>query len=90
MDLAVDAAIAGSGIIYLFDEWLRPALDSGKLEPLLQTWWLTFSGPWLYYSDRRLIPAPLKAFIDFVREKNEREKTQPYQLKPCGTRENPA
>lgn len=70
MDLAVEAAIAGSGVIYLFDEWLRPALDSGRLEPLLQPWWLTFSGPWLYYNDRRLIPAPLQAFIDFVREKN--------------------
>ena len=44
-DLAVEAAIAGSGVIYLFDEWLRPALDNGRLEPLLQPWWLTFSGP---------------------------------------------
>jgi len=78
MDLAVDAAIAGSGVIYLFDEWLRPALDSGKLEPLLQPWWLTFSGPWLYYNDRRLIPAPLQAFIDFVREINAREKPVSY------------
>ncbi|WP_442797171.1 LysR substrate-binding domain-containing protein [Pantoea vagans] len=78
MDLAVEAAIAGSGVIYLFDEWLRPALDSGRLEPLLQPWWLTFSGPWLYYNDRRLIPAPLQAFIDFVRETNAREKPVSY------------
>lgn len=78
MDLAVEAAIAGSGVIYLFDEWLRPALDSGQLEPLLQPWWLTFSGPWLYYNDRRLIPAPLQAFIDFVRETNAREKPVSY------------
>lgn len=78
MDLAVEAAIAGSGVIYLFDEWLRPALDNGRLEPLLQPWWLTFSGPWLYYNDRRLIPAPLQAFIDFVREINAREKPVSY------------
>jgi DNA-binding transcriptional LysR family regulator len=70
MDLAVEAAIAGSGIIYLFEEWLQPCFDNGKLEPLLQPWWLSFSGPWLYYNDRRLIPAPLQAFIDFVREDN--------------------
>ncbi|UJL39918.1 LysR family transcriptional regulator [Pantoea agglomerans] len=82
MDLAVEAAIAGSGVIYLFDEWLRPALDSGRLEPLLQPWWLTFSGPWLYYNDRRLIPAPLQAFIDFVREKNGREKTSAIPAEP--------
>src|SRR5580692_6150552 len=30
-DLAVDAAIAGSGIIYLFEDWLRPYLDRGAL-----------------------------------------------------------
>ena len=82
MDLAVEAAIAGSGVIYLFDEWLRPALDSGRLEPLLQPWWLTFSGPWLYYNDRRLIPAPLQAFIDFVREKNGRENNSAIPAKP--------
>jgi hypothetical protein len=28
-DLAVDAAIAGTGIIYLFEDWLRPHLDGG-------------------------------------------------------------
>lgn len=82
MDLAVEAAIAGSGVIYLFDEWLRPALDSGRLEPLLQPWWLTFSGPWLYYNDRRLIPAPLQVFIDFVREKNGRENNSAIPAKP--------
>ncbi|WLS77884.1 LysR family transcriptional regulator [Erwinia pyri] len=68
MDLAVETAIAGGGILYLFEEWLKPAFESGKLEPVMQPWWLTFPGPWLYYPDRRLIPAPLRAFIDFVRE----------------------
>jgi DNA-binding transcriptional LysR family regulator len=66
-DLAVDAAIAGTGIIYLFDAWLRPHFESGALEPVLEPWWQPFSGPFLYYSGRRLVPAPLRAFIDFVR-----------------------
>ncbi|TDQ20210.1 DNA-binding transcriptional LysR family regulator [Raoultella sp. BIGb0149] len=70
VDLAVDSAIAGIGVIYLFEEWLRPAIASGQLEPILQPWWLSFSGPYLYYNDRRLIPVPLQAFIDFVREMN--------------------
>ena len=26
-----------------------------------------FSGPFLYYSGRRLVPAPLRAFVDFVK-----------------------
>jgi DNA-binding transcriptional LysR family regulator len=65
-DLAVDAAVAGVGIISLFEDWLRPHLDSGALEPVLEEWWQPFSGPFLYYSDRRLVPPPLRAFIDFV------------------------
>lgn len=68
MDLAVENAVAGGGMIYLFEEWLKPQFESGKLQPVMQPWWLTFPGPWLYYPDRRLIPAPLRAFIDFIRE----------------------
>jgi DNA-binding transcriptional LysR family regulator len=67
-DLAVDAAVAGLGIICLFEDWLRPHLDSGALEPVLESWWQRFSGPFLYYSGRRLLPAPLRAFIDFIKE----------------------
>jgi DNA-binding transcriptional LysR family regulator len=66
-DLAVDAAIAGTGIIYLFEDWLRPHLNSGALLPVLEPWWLPFSGPFLYYPGRRLVPAPLRAFIDFIK-----------------------
>ncbi|MGN6141967.1 MAG: LysR substrate-binding domain-containing protein [Mesorhizobium sp.] len=66
-DLAVDAAIAGTGIVYLFEDWLRPHLDSGLLEGVLEPWWQSFSGPFLYYPGRRLVPPPLRAFIDFVR-----------------------
>lgn len=65
-DLLVDVAIAGGGIIHLFEDWLRPALGSGGLEPVLPGWWQSFSGPFLYFSGRRLIPPPLRAFLDFV------------------------
>lgn len=65
-DLAVDAALAGTGIVYLFEDWLRPYFDRGELEPVLEPWWLSFSGPFLYYPGRRLLPAPLRAFVDFV------------------------
>ena len=66
-DLAVEAAIRGTGIVYLFEDWLRPHLDSGALEPVLEPWWQRFSGPCLYYPGRRLLPAPLRAFIDFIK-----------------------
>ena len=67
VDLAVDAAIGGLGIIHLFEGWLRPHLESGALKPVLEPWWQGFPGPFLYYPGRRHLPAPLRAFIDFVR-----------------------
>ncbi|KPH07615.1 LysR family transcriptional regulator (plasmid) [Rhizobium acidisoli] len=66
-DLTVDAAISGTGIICVFEDWLRPHFESGALEPILEPWWQRFSGPFLYYPGRRLVPAPLRAFIDFVK-----------------------
>lgn len=65
-DLAVDAALAGTGIVHLFEDWLRPHLDSGTLEPILQPWWRPFTGPFLYYPSRTYMPAPLRAFVQFV------------------------
>src|SRR5690606_3491591 len=67
-DLEVAAAVAGTGIIYTFEEYLRPLLDSGRLLPVLEAWWQWFNGPYLYYNDRRHVPAPLRAFIDFLRQ----------------------
>ena len=66
-DLAVAASIAGSGIVHLFEDWLRPHLEAGTLEPILQPWWQEFSGPFLYYPGRRLMPAPLRVFVDFIK-----------------------
>lgn len=66
-DLATSAAVAGLGIVYHFEEWLRPHLDSGALEPVLAPWWQSFPGPFLYYPGRRHLPAPLRAFVDFIK-----------------------
>ncbi|TDH61984.1 LysR family transcriptional regulator [Dankookia rubra] len=66
-DLAVAAAVAGTGIVALFEDWLRPHLDSGALEPVLEAWWPSFPGPFLYFPGRRLVPAPLRAFVDFIK-----------------------
>ncbi|MEI9989926.1 MAG: LysR family transcriptional regulator [Rhizomicrobium sp.] len=68
-DLIVDAAIAGLGIVHHFEAWLRAALDSGALVPVLEPWWQEFSGPFLYYPGRRHLPAPLRAFVDFIKSK---------------------
>jgi len=76
-DLAISAAIAGLGIIHLFEDWLRPALDDGALVPVLKPWWQSFSGPFLYYPGRRHLPAPLRAFIDFIKSKPPSRSRRP-------------
>jgi DNA-binding transcriptional LysR family regulator len=72
MDLAVDMAVAGVGIIGLFEEWLQPHIEAGRLVPVLPGWWSPFPGPFLYYSGRRLVPPPLRAFLEFIRSAQQR------------------
>ncbi len=68
VDLAIEAAVAGCGVIHLFEDWLRPYLASGALVGVLEDWWQDFSGPFLYYPGRRYVPGPLRAFVDFIRK----------------------
>ncbi|MGV7175673.1 LysR substrate-binding domain-containing protein [Xanthomonas axonopodis] len=67
IELAIQAAIAGSGIMHLFEQWLQPQFDAGALEPILRPWWQPFQGPYLYYPNRTLTPPALRAFIEFVK-----------------------
>jgi DNA-binding transcriptional LysR family regulator len=69
-DVALAAALDGVGIAYLFDHQVRPLLASGQLVRLLAAWTPPFPGFYLYYPGRRHIPAPLRAFVDFVRASN--------------------
>jgi len=67
VDLGLEAALAGVGVIHLFEGWLRPHLAAGTLVPVLADWWQPFPGPFLYHPSRRLVPPPLRAFIDHLR-----------------------
>ncbi len=69
IDLEISAAVAGLGVIKCFEGYLAPALARGALVPVLEDWWQSFSGPFLYYAGRRHIPAPLRAFIDFIKSR---------------------
>ncbi|MEF2074105.1 LysR substrate-binding domain-containing protein [Consotaella aegiceratis] len=65
--LEVAAAVAGLGVIVSFEEYLAPALQRGDLVPVLEDWCEEFTGPRLYYPSRRHMPAPLRAFVDFIK-----------------------
>jgi DNA-binding transcriptional LysR family regulator len=68
-DLLIEAAVAGLGVVHLFEDWLKPHIESGALETILDDWCQSFSGPRLYYAGRRYLPTPLRAFVDFIRER---------------------
>jgi DNA-binding transcriptional LysR family regulator len=67
LELELAAAIGGLGVIGTFEEFVAPAIANGELEPVLEEWAESFSGPFLYYPSRRHMPAPLRAFIDFIK-----------------------
>jgi DNA-binding transcriptional LysR family regulator len=67
IEMLLAAAGAGLGIMLSFEEVVAPLIAEGRLVPLLADWWVEFPGPFLYCHDRRLMPAPLRAFIDHLR-----------------------
>jgi len=73
LDLLINTAVAGLGIVRIFEELLQPHFDQGTLEPVLKTWSQSFSGPFLYYPGRRHLPAPLRAFVDFIKDQGSWE-----------------
>lgn len=60
------AAPDGIGLAYGFERQVTQDIAAGHL-PVLPKVWPPFPGFHLYYSDRRQMPAKLRAFIDYCR-----------------------
>ncbi|MBO9707240.1 MAG: LysR family transcriptional regulator [Caulobacter sp.] len=67
VELEIAAAEAGLGLLATFEGFVAQAIAAGRLETVLDDWLPPFSGPYLYYPSRRHMPAPLRAFVDFVK-----------------------
>ena len=69
VDLLVRAARDGIGVGYVAEAYITQDLAAGTLVPLLTDWSPSRNHWYLYYASRHLLPAPLKVFIQFLREK---------------------
>lgn len=64
--LLLTAALAGVGVAVAMEELVAEDLAAGRLIPLLEPWWPSMPGFYLYHPTRVNTPRKLRAFIDFV------------------------
>ena len=62
-----DAALAGAGLAYLPEEFVREHLASGRLIEVLADWRKTFEGYHLYYANRREASSAFSLLVDALR-----------------------
>ncbi|MCQ8239289.1 LysR family transcriptional regulator [Rhizosaccharibacter radicis] len=66
--LMIRAALDGVGLAFLFEELVAEHVAAGTLIRVLESWCPPRPRFHLYYPGRRQVPAPLRAFIDMLRE----------------------
>jgi DNA-binding transcriptional LysR family regulator len=74
MRVVIDAAIQGRGIAFVFEDFAREELESGKLRHILTNHSAPDDAFHIYYPNRKHMPGKLRAFVDFMRKAN-RTKT---------------
>jgi DNA-binding transcriptional LysR family regulator len=68
-DLVINAALAGIGVAYLYEEYVAPLIAEGRLVSLLEQSALPITdGFFLFYPSRRQNRAALNALIEFLRQ----------------------
>ncbi|SDR25045.1 transcriptional regulator, LysR family [Rhizobiales bacterium GAS191] len=82
----LSAAVDGIGVAYLSEPMVLPHIADGRLVRVLEDWCTRRQGLFLYHPSRRQIPAPLQAFLDFMR-KQRRPKIYPALPRPSPPRD---
>jgi len=82
-EVLLAAARAGAGIAVAFEGTVREDFESGRLVPLLEPWWPTFPGFYLYYPSRAQMPRKLRVFIDFLQARHAPQAPQRAALRPA-------
>jgi len=67
---AIELAIAGVGLAYVFEPLVKAEIASGRLIHLLSDYAVTEAGLFLYFPRRAELAPKLRAFIDTVRQLN--------------------
>ncbi|MFB2565699.1 LysR family transcriptional regulator [Rhizobium sp. IMFF44] len=67
---AIELAIAGVGLAYVFEPLVKAEIASGRLVHLLSDYAVTEAGLFLYFPRRAELAPKLRAFIDTVRQLN--------------------
>lgn len=73
IDLMVRAAKEGVGVGYAVEAYIEEDIRRGLLVPLLSDWSPPSHSYYLYYAGRHQLSAPLRAFIQFLRDRRKDE-----------------
>jgi DNA-binding transcriptional LysR family regulator len=66
-DLIREAALAGQGLAYVYENEVAADIEAGRLVRALNPWCPSFPGYYLYHPSRRQSPPALSALIAALR-----------------------
>jgi DNA-binding transcriptional LysR family regulator len=65
--MARTAALAGTGLAYLLEDFAMDEIQHGRLKTVLDAWSPPFSGYYLYYPSRRQMSPALGLLVEALR-----------------------
>jgi DNA-binding transcriptional LysR family regulator len=68
-NVAIRATVDGVGIAYVIDVQAKRAMARRRLVRVLEAWCPPFPGLYPYHPRQAQVPPPLRAFVEFLREK---------------------